>query len=197
MKKDIEVEISEKTLAYKKSGSSWKFWAKQIYNLNVRQVVIITTLKENGIYNAAPKSWHMPCGDSPNLFAFACGKGHHTYENIVRNKEFAVNYPTIEFGKNVWKLNEKFGLNVDEIKEAGLTHESPKIIKAPLIKECIISFECKLYNILDFYLGMSLIIGEVVAAKVDGRLEEIEREKNNPFVIDKRNSYFYLSNELI
>lgn len=95
MKKFIEVRISEKTLADKKSGSGWEFWANQIYNFNARQVVIITTLKENGANNAAAKSWHMPCGDSPNLFAFACGEGHHTYENIVRDKEFAVNYPTI------------------------------------------------------------------------------------------------------
>lgn len=138
----------------------------------------------------------MPCGDSPNLFAFVCGKGHHTYDNIVRNKEFAVNYPTIEHEDKVWRLNKKYGLDIDEISEAGFTSEEAKKIRVPLIKECVISFECILNRIIDFYPGMSLIIGEVVAARVDERLKNIDRLNINPFVLDKRNSYFYLSEDI-
>jgi len=134
----------------------------------------------------------MYCGDAPNLFAFCCGKGHHTYDIILREKEFAVNYPTISLEKKVWSLNKRQHAEVDEIACAGLAAEKAQLIRAPLIAECPVNFECVLERIIDFYPGMSMIIGEVVAARIDPEIDQMDRAKTNPFCLGRSNTYFYL-----
>ena len=72
---------------------------------------------------------------------------------------------------------------MDEFQVAGLTKRQSQLIGPPQVAESPISFECKVYQILDFgteTAGGSLVIGEIVSVhlaeevlrggRVDGHL---------------------------
>lgn len=85
----------------------------------------------------------------------------YSYDIIKENKEFVLNLPNESL---VWATDfcgTKTGKEVDKFKEAKLTKQESKIVKAPSIKECPISIECKLKEIKP--LGSHhMFIGEIV-----------------------------------
>ena len=92
----------------------------------------------------------------------------------------------------MWQVDycgTKSGKEVDKFKEANLTKETSKNVKAPSIKECPISLECKVKEIKE--LGSHhMFIGEVVG--VNANKEIIENGKIN---LGKANLITYLGNE--
>ncbi len=60
------------------------------------QIVLITTLNEDGISNIAPKSWISMMAFDPPLVAIGCNLSHWTAQNILRSHEFVVNIPGAE-----------------------------------------------------------------------------------------------------
>ena len=55
------------------------------------QIVLVTTLNEDGQSNIAPKSWISMMAFDPPLLALGCNLNHWTARNILRTGEFAVN----------------------------------------------------------------------------------------------------------
>ena len=132
---------------------------------------VVTTKKESGKTNAgwfSSVSFH---GDGGGHFSILPGvmQFTHTYQNIVREKEFVVNFLSPQYNAYCRKLIINGGDDVDELEAAGLTAEDSKEIATPRIQEAFLSFECKLESITDLSgKGMNaLIIGRVVNVGVD------------------------------
>ena len=132
---------------------------------------VVTTKKASGKINAgwfSSPSFH---GDGGGHFALLPGimQSTHTYQNILREKEFAVNFLSSDYDTHCRKLTVSSGYDDDELETAGLTAEASKEIATPRIKEAFLSFECKLESVTDLSgKGMNvLIIGRVVNAGVD------------------------------
>lgn len=132
---------------------------------------VVTTKKESGKINAgwfSSASFH---GDGGGHFSILPGimQFTHTYQNILREKEFVVNFLSSKHDAHCHKMTVNCGADVGELEMAGLTAEACMEISTPRIKEAFLSFECKLESVTDLSgKGMNaLIIGRVVNAGVD------------------------------
>jgi len=127
---------------------------------------LITTLKENGKSNVCFHSWSSFSGDGGGFYAVMPGLGQHThtYNNIMRSKEFCVNFISAKYyDAGIKSINEN-SYDINEIEASGLTPEVSAIIKAPRIKESFLSLECKYEMDMDLSKAgeTSLMIGRVM-----------------------------------
>jgi len=136
--------------------------AEQWYRiLAPRAVVLVSTINNKGVSNAAPFSFVMPCSVKPPLIEFSSAPGHHTVKNILKKKEFVVNIPGEALAEKLWVCGSDFPEGVSEIKKAGLTEIKSMKVKVPAIKECLAYIECKLFD--KFKTGDHItIVGKVV-----------------------------------
>ncbi|MFQ6135594.1 MAG: flavin reductase family protein [Candidatus Hydrothermarchaeales archaeon] len=135
------------------------------YKLLPRSVVVVSTISENGISNAAPFSFNSPISINPPIFGISCQPTHDTWRNIRENGEFVVNIVGQDFGPLMHILEQDFPYGVSEIKEAGLTEEESKKVKPPRIKEAYAWFECKMESSLE--VGDHILIaGRVLEAEI-------------------------------
>jgi flavin reductase (DIM6/NTAB) family NADH-FMN oxidoreductase RutF len=131
----------------------------------VRTAVVITTISERGISNAAPFSFNSPISFDPPLYGFSCNPAHDTWRNIQENGEFVVNIVGKAFGRVLHILETDYLYEDSEIAHAGLTEEEAKEVKPPRIKEALAWIECKLEKSVE--LGDHIwITGNVVKAEV-------------------------------
>ena len=151
------------------------------YKLLVRPVVVVSTISEKGISNAAPFSFSSPISFDPPLYGFSCSPEHHTWRNIKENEEFVVNIVGKDFGPLMHVLEQKFPYEVSEIEKAGLTEERSKKVRPPRIKEASAWVECKLESFAEKG-DHTWIVGRVLEAEVKDELwsEVIDVEKASP-----------------
>jgi|WetSurMetagenome_2_1015567.scaffolds.fasta_scaffold426430_1 flavin reductase (DIM6/NTAB) family NADH-FMN oxidoreductase RutF len=132
---------------------------------------LITTLKESGKPNACLHAWSTFAGDSGGFFAVMPGlmQSTHTYRNILRDKEFCVNFLNPDYYERCIKTINQNGDDVDELVVGGFTAEAAKTVKPPRIAEAFLSYECTLESSSDLSgKGLNaMIIGRVRHAAVD------------------------------
>lgn len=105
---------------------------------------MITTVKENGLTNAAFQSWSSFTGEGDDYFVIMSGvmKHTHTYANIKREKEFCVNFVGKDHLDKCWKSIQEHHADADELLAAGFTPEASHAISPPRIKESFLKLEC-------------------------------------------------------
>lgn len=138
---------------------------------------LITTLKENGKPNACLHAWSTFSGDCGGFFAVMPGlmQGTHTYRNILRDKEFCINFLTADYYENCIKTIEQNEDETDELSAGGFTAEPSVLVKPPRIREAFLSYECTLESATDLS-GKNInamIIGRVRHAAVDSNHHNI------------------------
>lgn len=140
-------------------------------------ISVVTTYKENGLSNACPQAWTLYSGDGDGFYIiFSVMKRTHTYKNILRDKEFVVNFPTAAEFRKCMDTIKNNSEDADEITASGLTIEASKMVNAPRIKECFVHMECKLGWHRPLHRGSiwHVFAGEVVHVAADS-----ERLKHN------------------
>lgn len=139
---------------------------------------MVTTLKENGKPNACFQAWSSFAGDSAGFFAIIAGllKHTHTYSNILRDREFCVNFLGSEYYKNCLSTIEHNGESDDELAAGGFTAEPAKTVKAPRIQEAFLTYECTLEREMDLAgAGISaVIVGRVRHAAVNEGFSSVQ-----------------------
>ena len=71
----------------------------------MRPCIVISTVSENGVSNAAPFSFNSPATTKPPMYGFCCEVEHDTWRNIRANGEFVVNLVGASFGDaRAWRL---------------------------------------------------------------------------------------------
>jgi flavin reductase (DIM6/NTAB) family NADH-FMN oxidoreductase RutF len=131
---------------------------------------LITTVKENGISNACFQSWSSFSGDSGGYFAITpIVQTTHTYHNILRTKEFCINFINARYFDACYKTIINNSDDTDEIAAGGFTAEQARCISVPRIQEAFLSLECTFHSNIDLSgKGItSLIIGKVLSAAID------------------------------
>jgi flavin reductase (DIM6/NTAB) family NADH-FMN oxidoreductase RutF len=132
----------------------------------IAPLVLIGTREANGDDDVAPKHMTGPMGWQ-NYFGFVCTPRHATYQNIARDRVFAVTYPkpaqwleTSLAASPRCDDGEKPSLNlVDTLRAPG--------VDCPVVKDGYLYLECELERFVDDLGSNSLIIGRVIAARVD------------------------------
>ena len=183
MKIDVPLSIPEGAeflqYANKDQLGRWIWRHIQIPQL----LFLVTTLKEGGIPNCEVNSWGLPFGFVPDqMFAFVCGRAHHTAQNVLRDGEFVVNIPGADIGEAAERTATAYGGDVDEIIESGLTAIPSKVVGPPRIKECKAHFECTLewFKEVDKKGGI-FFCGRIVSASGDREalIGDIESKMGN------------------
>ncbi len=119
-------------------------WLESLFTLP-RPVSVITTRKENGAPNACPDAWGTLVGGGGNYCSLiGVYRHYHTYANILREKEWCINYPDFTMESKWYQTIQGNGAENDEITDAGFSAEPAETISAPRIAECLVSLECRL-----------------------------------------------------
>ena len=108
-------------------------------------IFLITTRKANGAANANLHSWGLLVGERQHYSSLlALLDDTHTYANILREGEWCVNWPSIQYLPQCSATIRCNGPENDEVVDAGLTAEPSRTVQAPRVAECAINLECKL-----------------------------------------------------
>ena len=141
------------------------------YAVTVPQpLFVITTRKTNGEPNACLHSWGFLVGDRDNYTSIlGVLDYYHTYENILREKEWCLNFPSIHQYEQCFETIHVNEAENDEISDAGLTVESSAEIQSPRIAECPMNLECRLEWHHPLYEDSQwhILAGRVVHAAMD------------------------------
>ena len=140
-----------------------------------RPIAVISTRNIDGSNNLAPFSFFTAVSASPMISAFcpmirtSTGEFKDTVKNILREKEFVLNFCTEDNFEKVNLASTELPFGEDEFKFSGLTPIESKLVKARRLKESPVQFECKVNDIIS--LGNqggagNLVICEVVKIHV-------------------------------
>ena len=187
----MKYEIGEKRPEHFKEywPGMYDFFSHYEYVSNVPQALfLITTINENGKTNACFHSWSAFSGDSGGFFAVLTGlmQNTHTYKNILRDKEFCINFLSSEYYEECQKTIKCNDEDVDEVISSGLNIEKSSFVKPPRIKEAFLSFECKLHKYDD-------LSGKGITAMITGRVVNaaVEGSHDNPEELCGEKSFMY------
>lgn len=128
------------------------------------QIVLVTTLNDDGQSNVAPKSWLSMMAFDPPLLALGCNLRHWTAQNILQRHEFVINIPGAELAEVVWRSHAI--PHPRPVERVGLTPIPAHNVQPPLIEECKAHLECVLVQHLSFGAEL-IIIGRIVAVSID------------------------------
>jgi len=131
------------------------------------QVVIVTTKSKYNKANAMAVGWVCIVSSEPWMFALGIDSKALTYKLVKTNKEFVVSYPSEFMAKETLFVGTHHGKETeDKLKKCGLATAKASIVNAPLLRDAVANFECKLHTI--YQPGdCPIIIGTIVAAHVN------------------------------
>jgi len=108
--------------------------------------------------------WITRANANPPMIAIGIGNHHLTWKGITENEEFSVNFPT---SKDLIKTDYIGLVSGDKEDKSHLyTAHYGTLQKAPLIKECPLSLECKVVHKISLPSN-TLFIGEIMGAYAD------------------------------
>src|SRR5580704_7301376 len=157
-----------------------------------RPIAWVSTVSASGDLNLAPFSFFNAICVDPPLLAFAPGlrqpkqggavhgEPKDTLRNVRETKEFVVNVVTHDLLQPMNVTSGEYDPSVNEFELAKVTPVPSRLVRPARVAESPVSFECKLYQILDFSpapTSSSLVIGEIVSIYMndahlkDGRLD--------------------------
>ncbi len=128
------------------------------------QIVLVTTLNEDGVSNIAPKSWISMMAFRPPLIALGCNLQHWTAQNALRTSEFILNIPGAELAAAIWKCSDL--PHPRPVEAVGLTPIPALKVQPPRVAECKAHLECRLAQHLIFGDEV-ILLGEIVALSMD------------------------------
>jgi flavin reductase (DIM6/NTAB) family NADH-FMN oxidoreductase RutF len=147
-----------------------------------RPIAWVSTLSASGQPNLAPFSFFNCVCAEPPLLAFApglrapkqAGSAHgeakDTLRNIRETKEFVINVVTYELAEAINQTSGEYDASINEFELAQIAPAPSQVVKVPRVAASPVSFECRLYQILDFSTSPesgSLVIGQIVSIHVD------------------------------
>ncbi len=108
-------------------------------------IFFVTTRKANGAPNANLSSWGFLIGEKGNYSSLlALLNNSHTYENILREGEWCVCFPSFQHYRQCFETIRLNQTGNDEITESGFTVEPARTVRAPRIAECTLNLVCRL-----------------------------------------------------
>ncbi len=161
---------------FKTDGAFAENYKFLIGSILPRPIAVISTRNIDGSNNLAPFSFFTAISAQPMIIAFcplirtSTGEFKDTVKNILREKEFVLNFCTENNYQKVNVASTELPYGEDEFSFAGLTPVKSEIVKAARLKESPVQFECVFRDMLCYGTkpgSGSLITGEVKLVHVD------------------------------
>ena len=157
-----------------------------------RPIAVVSTINEDGTSNIAPFSFFTVVSAKPMIIGFSPmirssdGEQKDTLKNILRQKEFVVNFVTQDNYEKVNLCSTELAHGESEFDYSGLNELDSELISPKRMKESPIHFECRFRDSLSYGdepgTG-TFITGEVVKAHVHKDLLDngrIDQDKYRP-----------------
>ncbi|MCM2351420.1 MAG: flavin reductase family protein [Bacteriovoracaceae bacterium] len=164
---------------YKTDGAFADNYKFLIGSIVPRPIAVISTRNIDGTNNLAPFSFFTAVSASPMIVAFcplirtSNGEFKDTVKNILREKEFVLNFCTEDNYAKVNLASTELTYGEDEFVFSGLTPIDSEIVKAKRVKESPVQFECEFRDMLCYGKvpgAGSLITGEVKLVHIDEKI---------------------------
>ncbi|WP_454725701.1 MULTISPECIES: flavin reductase family protein [Cupriavidus] len=147
--------------------------------------VVLVTTHDAEKDNIMTISWTMVMDFTP-VFALTTGAWNHSYAALTRRKECVIAIPTVDMLDTVVGIGTCSGVDTDKFARFGLTPVPGKVVKAPLIQECLANIECK---VVDIVTRHDIVVLEAVAAWIDPARKErrmVHAVGDGTFIVDGR-----------
>ncbi|WP_034294809.1 flavin reductase family protein [Herbaspirillum sp. RV1423] len=147
--------------------------------------VVLVTTHDGQKDNVMTISWTMVMDFTP-VFAITTGEWNYSYAALRKNKECVIAIPTVDMLDKVVGIGTCSGADTDKFSRFRLTPVQGKVVKSPLIKECLANIECK---VIDIVKKHNIVVLEAVAAYVDTTRKEkrtIHAVGDGTFIVDGR-----------
>lgn len=119
-----------------------------------------------GEANIIAVSFCMPVSKVPPMVVCAIGHAAYSCGLIEQTKEFVINIPPQNLNRQIYYCGFHSGKQVNKFRESGLTPQSARSVKVPIIAECVAHMECRVENMTDTG-DKRLFIGTVLEAYAD------------------------------
>ena len=130
-------------------------------------------------------SWTMVMDFTP-VFAIVTGEWNHSFAALRKNRECVIAIPTVDMLDKVVGIGTCSGAETDKFARFKLTPVPGKVVKSPLIKECLANIECKVTDIVRKH---NIVVLEAVAACIDPARKEkrtLHAVGDGTFIVDGR-----------
>jgi len=147
--------------------------------------VVLVTTNDGNKNNIMTISWTMVLDFTP-LFAITTGEWNYSFTALRKTKECVISIPTVDMIDKVVGIGTCSGADTDKFTKFELTPVKGRIVKAPLIKECLANIECKVIDIIKKY---NIVVLEAVFAYFDTLRKEkrtIHAVGDGTFIVDGR-----------
>ncbi|MDP2171783.1 MAG: flavin reductase family protein [Rhodocyclaceae bacterium] len=147
--------------------------------------VVLVTTHDGQKDNIMTISWTMVVDFTP-VFAITTGKWNHSFAALRKHRECVIAIPTVDLLDKVVGIGTCSGADTDKFARFKLTPVPGKVVRAPLIKECLANMECKLIDIVKKH---NIVVLEAVAAYIDTARKEtrtVHAVGDGTFIVDGR-----------
>jgi flavin reductase (DIM6/NTAB) family NADH-FMN oxidoreductase RutF len=147
--------------------------------------VVLVTTNDGKKDNIMTISWTMVLDFTP-VFAMTTGEWNYSFTALRKTKECVIAIPTVDMIDKVVGIGTCSGVDTDKFTRFKLTPVKGRIVKAPLIKECLANIECKVVDIIKKH---NIVILEAGAAHFDASRKEkrsLHAVGDGTFIVDGR-----------
>jgi flavin reductase (DIM6/NTAB) family NADH-FMN oxidoreductase RutF len=158
-----------------------------------RPIAWVSTISPNNIPNLAPFSFFCGIGANPMTLAFCpANTPQGTPKDTLRNclepdAQCVVNIVSHAHVREMSQTSADLPYEVSEFDAVGLTPAQSTLVRPPRVAESLISFECKVLQVLrlgaDQPSGSNMVIAQVVMVHADPRVIN-DRNHIDPAVLD-------------
>ena len=147
--------------------------------------VVLVTTHDGKRSNVMTISWTMVLDFTPR-FAITTGEWNYSYRALKKTRECVIAIPPVDMLDTVVGVGTCSGSVTDKFAKFRLTPLPGRVVKAPLIKECLANIECRVVEIIRRY---DIVVLEAVAANRDSSRKEcrtLHAAGDGTFIVDGR-----------
>lgn len=145
-----------------------KLRLSKVFTLIEPGPVILVTTHDGEKSNIMTISWTMVLDFTP-LFALTTGAWNHSFGALQRNRECVLAIPTVDLLDTVVGIGTCSGKDTDKFAKFQLTPLPGKVVRPPLIKECLANIECQ---VIDIVTQHNIVVLKGVAAYLESARQE-------------------------
>jgi flavin reductase (DIM6/NTAB) family NADH-FMN oxidoreductase RutF len=145
----------------------------------------LVTTYDGSKSNVMTISWTMVLDFTP-VFAITTGAWNHSFAALQATRECVVAIPTVDLLDRAVGIGTCSGTDTDKFAKFKLTAVPGKLVRAPLIRECLANIECK---VIDFIDKHNIVVLRAVAAHLDPARKEkrtVHAVGDGTFIVDGR-----------
>lgn len=157
-----------------------------------RPICFASTIDNEGRPNLAPFSFFNVFGSKPPILIFSPARRvrdntiKHTLENVYENMEVVINIVNYDIVQQMSLASCEYPKGISEFEKAGFTPVASEKVKPYRVKECPVSLECKVIQVIE--TGQeggagNLVMCEVLCMHIDDQVLD-EHGKIDPHKID-------------